>query len=123
VDFVGRPEARINLAHATVHLACAPKSNRAYAGIGRALADVAEAPVGEVPIHLRDGSYSGAASLGHGTGYDYPHAHEAGWVEQQYLPDELVGRRYYRPTTHGEEAGVGRRLAAQNDPAQTEETT
>ncbi len=121
VDFVGLPEARINLAHATVHLACAPKSNRAYAGIGEALADIAERPIGEVPVHLRDGSYSGAASLGHGSGYDYPHAHEAGWVEQQYLPDELIGRRYYRPTDHGEEGAIARRLASHDvgsdDPA------
>ena len=104
VDFVGLPEARINLAHATVHLACAPKSNRAYAGIGQALADIADRPIGEVPVHLRDGSYSGAASLGHGAGYDYPHAHPDGWVEQQYRPVEVSQRRYYRPTNRGYEA-------------------
>ena len=73
VDFVGLPEARINLAHATVHLATAPKSNSAYAGLNLATADVNELPVGEVPMHLRDGSYQGAASLGHGQGYRYPH--------------------------------------------------
>ena len=106
VDFVGLPEARINLAHATVHLATAPKSNSAYAGLNAAMADVQDRTAGEVPLHLRDGSYRGAASLGHGQGYDYPHSHAEGWVEQQYLPDDLVGVRYYQPTNRGYEAQV-----------------
>ncbi len=104
VDFIGLPEARINLAQAVVHLATAPKSNSAYAGINEAMADVQELPAGEVPMHLRDGSYRGAASLGHGQGYDYPHAHPDGWVEQQYRPVEVSQRRYYRPTNRGYEA-------------------
>ena len=119
VDRVGLPEARINLAHATVHLALAPKSNSAYLAYGRAAADVADRPVGEVPPPLRDGSYRGAASLGHGQGYRYPHDAPGGWVDQQYLPDELVGRVYYRPGPHGREAAAvdqWRRRTAGADP-------
>jgi putative ATPase len=104
VEFVGLPEARINLAQATVHLALAPKSNTAYAGLGAAVADVRSRPVGEVPAHLRDASYGGAAKLGHGKGYRYPHDHPNAWVEQQYLPDELVDSRYYHPGGEGAEA-------------------
>ena len=112
VDFVGLPEARINLAHATVHLATAPKSNSAYAGLGAAMRDVQERPAGEVPLHLRDASYRGAASLGHGEGYRYPHDAPSGWVEQGHLPADLGDARYYRPTDRGREAGVAERLAA-----------
>lgn len=104
VEFVGLPEARINLAQATVHLALAPKSNTAYAGLNAASADVRSRPVGEVPAHLRDASYRGAAQLGHGAGYRYPHDTPVGWVEQQYLPDELVDARYYVPGAQGAEA-------------------
>ncbi len=108
VEFVGLPEARINLAQATVHLALAPKSNTAYAGLNAAQSDVRSRPVGEVPAHLRDASYRGAAQLGHGQGYRYPHDHPNAWVEQQYLPDELVDARYYAAGDQGAEA----RLAA-----------
>lgn len=103
VEFVGLPEARINLAQATVHLALAPKSCSAYHGIDEALADVRSRPVGEVPAHLRDAHYRGAAQLGHGTGYRYPHDEPGGWVQQQYLPDELLDVSYYRPTSLGAE--------------------
>ncbi len=111
VDYVGLPEARINLAHATVHLATSPKSNTAYMGLNRAVADVQDLPAGEVPMHLRDSSYRGAASLGHGEGYRYPHDDPTGHVAQQYKPDEVRERRYYLPSTHGEEAGIAERLA------------
>ncbi|MEM8926289.1 MAG: replication-associated recombination protein A [Actinomycetota bacterium] len=110
VDFVGLPEARINLAHATVHLATAPKSASAYAGLNKAMAEVQDRPVGEVPMHLRDASYRGAASLGHGQGYQYPHSYRSGWVDQQYLPDEVADTRYYQPSGHGYEAQIVRRL-------------
>jgi putative ATPase len=120
VDRIGLPEARINLAHATVHLALAPKSNSAYTAYGRAAADVTDRPVGEVPPHLRDGSYRGAAALGHGRGYRYPHDDPVGWVEQQYLPDELLGTVYYEPGAHGREAATAdnwRRRTAGRPPA------
>ena len=98
IEFVGLPEGRINLAHAVVHLATAPKSNASYMGINRAMKDVADLPAGEVPMHLRDANYKGAASLGHGEGYLYPHNFPDAQVEQHYRPDEVQRRRYYEPT-------------------------
>ena len=106
VELVGLPEARINLAHAVVHLAMAPKSNRAYVALGRAEADVRERPRGEVPAHLRSTGYRGAEDLGHGTGYRYPHDDPAGWVAQEHRPAALADRVYYEPSPHGDEAGT-----------------
>ncbi len=106
VEFVGLPEATHALAQAVVHLATAPKSNRTTVAFGRARTDVQHLPTGEVPMHLRDASYRGAASLGHGEGYDYPHDHQDGWVEQEYRPDEVADRVYYEPTGRGYEAEV-----------------
>ncbi len=120
VEFVGLPEAQLNLAHATVHLACAPKSNTVTTAIAAARADVRDRPVGEVPAALRDGHYRGAASLGHGVGYEYPHDDPRGWVPAQYLPDELDGRRYWFPSGHGDEPaaaeGLNRRRGAWKRP-------
>jgi putative ATPase len=107
VEHVGLPEAQLNLSHATIHLATAPKSNRAARAIWDARSDVRDGALGEVPAHLRDGHYQGAASLGHGDGYRYPHDHETGWVAQQYLPDALAGRGWYEPSAHGDERAVG----------------
>src|SRR5579884_3929615 len=73
VEAVGLPEAAINLAHAVIHLAAAPKSNSVITALGRATADVRERPAGAVPAHLRDAHYRSAAGLGHGVGYRYPH--------------------------------------------------
>jgi putative ATPase len=103
VEFVGLPEAQLALAQATVHLALAPKSNRVTTALGAAMQDVRDGPRGDVPAHLRGTGYSGAASLGHGDGYRYPHDDPRGWVDQQYLPDVLVGRHYWSASTHGEE--------------------
>lgn len=111
VEVVGLPEARLNLAHAVVHLATAPKSNRVTVALGRAEADVAERPAGGVPPHLRDAHYRGAASLGHGGGYEHPHDHRSGWVAQAYRPVEVAGSRYYEPSVHGQEREIGRRMA------------
>ncbi len=124
VEFVGLPEAQLNLSQAVIHLASAPKSNRATSAIFAARKAAAEeAGEGAVPAPLRDGHYQGAASLGHGVGYNYPHDDPRGWVPQQYLPDELVGTRFYEPTPHGFEAEVAERLA-KLDPgaAPTEDT-
>jgi putative ATPase len=96
VEFVGLPECRINLAQAAVYLSLAGKSNASYEAIDAALADVRREGNEPPPPHLRDASYRGAGELGHGEGYQYPHRH-GGWVAQQYLPDRLVGRRYYSP--------------------------
>ncbi len=111
VEFVGLPEAQLNLAQAVVHLACAPKSNRVTVALGRAQADVRDAPRGDVPAHLRDAHYRGASALGHGAGYHYPHDFPDAEVVQQYLPDALVGRRYYEPSDRGHEQVIAARLA------------
>ncbi|WP_179435484.1 replication-associated recombination protein A [Microbacterium pseudoresistens] len=110
VAFIGMPEGRIPLAEATVYLATTAKSNAAYLGIDAAIADVRSGGFGRVPVHLRDAHYPGAKRLGHGKGYQYPHDSEAGVVAQDYLPDELRGRRYYRPKQLGAEREVHARL-------------
>ena len=110
VAFIGMPEGRIPLAEATVYLATAAKSNAAYVAINRAQEDVRAGRMGRVPVHLRDAHYPGAKRLGHGKGYVYPHDSEIGVVPQQYLPDELRGKRYYEPTSHGAERDVQARL-------------
>ncbi len=112
VEHVGLPEAQLNLAHAVIHLATSPKSNRVTTALGAARAAVRDGPGGRVPAHLRDAHYQGAKGLGHGQGYRYPHDDPAGWVDQQHLPDELVGTRFYEPSAHGHEAEVAARLAA-----------
>jgi putative ATPase len=110
VEFVGLPEAQLNLAQAVVHLACAPKSNRVTVALGRAQRDVREGPRGEVPTHLRDAHYRSAAAIGHGEGYVYPHDEPGAWTEQRYLPDELGDAVYYEPSDRGHEAVVADRL-------------
>ncbi|GAB3665000.1 replication-associated recombination protein A [Actinocorallia lasiicapitis] len=103
VEHVGLPEARINLAQAVIHLSLAPKSNAVITAIDEAIGDVRRGLVGHVPNHLRDAHYKGAKQLGHGKGYKYPHSFPGGVVAQQYAPDELADKQYYRPTTHGAE--------------------
>ena len=110
VQFIGMPEGRIPLAEATAYLATTAKSNAAYLAIDAAIADVRAGGFGRVPIHLRDAHYAGAKRLGHGKGYVYPHDAEIGIVTQQYLPDELRGRRYYEPRARGAERDVQARL-------------
>jgi putative ATPase len=105
VEFVGLPEARLNLAHAVIHLATAPKSNSVIAALGRVESDLSSLPAGEVPPHLRDASYRAAGRLGHGKGYRYPHDDEQGWVDQGYRPEHLEDRVYYQPSQHGDEPG------------------
>ena len=110
VQLVGLPECRLALAQVTVHLATAPKSNAVIVGIDEAMADVRAGAVGAVPAHLRDGHYAGAAKLGNAVGYRYPHDVPEGVLSQQYPPDELVGRDYYRPTAHGAERTLADRV-------------
>ena len=98
VEYVGLPEAALNLAEAVIYLARAPKSNAVVVALGRAQADVRSSVSQEVPAHLRDAHYKGAATLGHGEGYVYPHDDPSGVVPQQYRPDALEGRVYYEPT-------------------------
>ena len=115
VAFIGMPEGRINLAQATIALALAPKSNAVIMAIDAAIADVSSGRIGLVPRHLRDAHYPGAKTYGHGADYQYAHDHPHGVAAQQYLPDELTGAAYYRPTEHGAEAGLGERLAKINE--------
>ncbi len=111
VQLIGMPEARINLAQATIHLAVAPKSNAVITAIDAALADVRAGRIGQVPPHLRDAHYRGADDLGHGKGYVYSHDAPYGIAEQQYAPDVVLEARYYRPTNLGAEAAVAERWA------------
>ena len=114
VEFVGQPEAQLNLAHAVVYLATAPKSNSVTTALGAAMADVRDRPAGSVPPHLRDAHYPGAAKLGHGQGYLYPHDEPEGWVDQQYRPDEIEGTGYWCPTGRGSD--VDRRPGPHDQP-------
>ncbi len=107
VEFVGLPEAQIPLAQATVYIATAPKSNRAYEAISKAMREVKEGRTLAVPKHLRDSHYKSAAKLGHGTAYKYSHDYEEAYVPQAYLPE---GRVYYEPTANGNEKRVRERL-------------
>jgi len=110
VESVGMPEAQIPLAEAAIYIACAPKSNAVVRALDRARSDLERVPTQPVPAHLRDASYGGARVLGHGEGYLYPHDFPGGFVEQDYLPENLRGRIYYEPTDHGMEAEIQRRL-------------
>lgn len=109
-QLIGLPEARLPLAEATIYLACAPKSNAVINAIDTAAADINAGRAGVVPPHLRDSHYPGAKQLGHGAGYQYPHSDPRGLVTQQYLPDTLQNKIYYRPSVHGNEAVIGERL-------------
>ncbi len=122
VEHVGLPEAQLNLSQAAVHLATAPKSNRAALAIWNARAEIRDGALGEVPAHLRDAHYQGASALGHGAGYDYPHDHDGGWVEQQYLPDDLADRRWYEPTDIGHEQEIRERMQHRQPPTGTDTT-
>ena len=110
VQLIGMPEGRIPLAQAVTHLATSPKSNASYMAINEAIADVRAGKAGPVPMHLRDGHYKGAATLGHGDGYLYAHDQPNAVASQQYPPDELVGRDYYRPTPYGHEKQLAHRV-------------
>ena len=116
LELVGLPEAQLNLAQAVIHLATSPKSNRSALAIWQARADVAAGALGEVPSHLRGSNYQGAKVLGHGVGYEYPHDHDheqlGAWIDQQYLPDPLRARIWYRPSRHGHEQEVAERMRA-----------
>ena len=98
---IGFPEARIPLSVVVIELCLSPKSNSAYSALDEALHDIRAGRSGEVPLHLKDAHYKGAAELGRGIGYKYPHDYESGWVNQQYLPDRLKNKQYYKPKKTG----------------------
>ena len=112
VEFVGLPEARINLSQGAAYLARAPKSNASYRAIGKAMDDVRDRGSMRPPKPIRDASYSGAKKLGHGVGYKYPHDFEGHYVAENYLPDELKGARFYVPSESGYEKELKARLRA-----------
>jgi putative ATPase len=111
VDRVGLPECALNLAQAAVYLALAPKSNASYKALGAARAEVREHGAKTPPDYLRDAHYPGAAKLGRGTGYRYPHDEPGAVGDQPLLPEEVRDRRFYEPSDRGFEAELGRRLA------------
>src|SRR5262249_21238436 len=98
---------QLALAQAVTYIATAPKSSAATLAIGKAREDVQSGRTLQVPEHLRDSHYRGAEKLGRGVGYEYSHNHEAGWVDQTYLPEE---RRYYEPVDRGYEAEIRKRM-------------
>ena len=106
VERIGMPEAQIILAQAVTYVASAPKSNAAYVAIGEAMEEVEASGNLPIPTHLQDAHYKGAAKLGHGIGYKYAHDYPNHYVEQQYLPYELKGREFYRPTGNGYEVKI-----------------
>lgn len=106
VERVGMPEAQIILSQAVAYIASAPKSNAASEGIGEAMRAVAETGNLAIPVHLQDAHYKGAAKLGHGTGYKYAHDYKNHYVKQQYLPYELSGREFYKPSGNGYEVKI-----------------
>lgn len=109
LQYVGLPEAKFHLAMATVYLATAPKSNSTTQYFA-AEALIQQEGAGPVPMHLRDASYKGAARLGHGQGYQYPHSFPGHHVQQQYLPDSVADRRFYEPGDQGYEREVAERV-------------
>ena len=106
VERIGMPEAQIILSQAVIYVACAPKSNAAYEAIGAAMSAVRSNVTPPVPTHLQDAHYKGAEKLGHGLGYKYAHNYPNHYVEQQYLPDALVGTKFYEPTEMGYEKNI-----------------
>ncbi len=110
VQFVGMPECRIILAQAVTYLASAQKSNASYIGIKKAYEDVENINIKTIPLHLKDGHYKGSKILKENAEYLYPHNYPNSYVEQQYLPDELVGKTYYEPTENGVESRIKQRL-------------
>ncbi len=120
VDHVGLPEAQLNLAQAVVYLAVAPKSNSVATGIWSAREDIRRGVAVEVPAQFRDAHYTGAETLGHGTEYQYPHNDPRGWVEEEYLPNQdgttvIRQESYYRPSPHGWETEVARRMSEHSE--------
>ena len=113
-EFIGLPEARIPLAQATIYVACAPKSNASYLAIEKAIEDIENKKVQEVPVHLKDANYPGAQILGHGKDYKYPHNYEGHYVKQKYTKKKV---KYYEPQDSGYEIKIKKRLEGIRRPA------
>jgi len=115
VEHVGLPEAAINLAHACTYLASAPKSNASYMALNNAKGEIDKSGQLDVPIHLRNAPTKLMKELGYHEGYLYPHDHPEAYAEQQYLPDKIKNRIFYRPTDHGREKAIQERLETIRD--------
>lgn len=111
VERIGMPEAQIILSQAVTYIACAPKSNAACLAVERAMEAVKDTQTSQIPVHLMDSHYQGAGKLGHGIGYQYAHDYPHHYVEQQYLPDSVVGAKFYEPTENGYEKQIRSHLA------------
>ena len=111
VERIGMPEGFIPLAETAVYLALAPKSNSSYAAYLAAKKDIMQSGVKPVPLHLRNPSTRLQREWGFGKGYKYPHAYPEAWVDQEYLPEELVGRQFYTAKDQGQEPRLAARLA------------
>ena len=125
VERVGMPEGQLILAEAAIYVASAPKSNACTLAIGAAMDAVQKTRIETIPVHLQDAHYKGAAKLGHGAGYRYAHDYPGHYVEQQYLPDELLGSRFYVPTENGNESRIRAyfdRIRPGKNPWDTEES-
>ncbi len=120
VEFVGLPEARLNLAHAAIYLALAPKSNSVTRALGSVTAAV-RASGAQVPAHLRDAHYGGAREVGFGVGYVYPHDVEGAWVDQRYLPEDVGDATFFDPSQYGDEAQLARQWRRRRGDAETPE--
>jgi putative ATPase len=110
VHFIGMPEGRINLGQAVTYLATAPKSNAAYLGINEALAEVRKSGALPIPLHIRNAPTALMKDLGYGQGYRYAHDDRDGFTPQEYLPERLRGRRFYRPSERGYEKMISERM-------------
>lgn len=111
VNAIGMPEGRIPLAQAAIYVATAPKSNRSYLAINKALEDIKNKETGKIPLYLKGTGYAGAEKLGNGKGYKYPHDYEGSYVTQEYLPEGFRGVTYYEPSDNGNEKAIKERLA------------
>ena len=120
VEFVGLPEARLTLAHATLALALAAKSNSTTTALAAATEAVRAGGLAPVPAHLRDAHYAAASRIGHGEGYRYPHDYPGAVVDQQYLPDTLADAVFYNPSDHGREGSLVEQWRLRNNRAQNE---
>ena len=121
VERLGMPEGRIVLAQAAIYVACAPKSNAVICAIDSAMETVKATGTLQIPSHLQDAHYKGAAKLGHGTGYKYAHDYKNNYVSQQYLPYELNGKEFYQPSGNGYEVKIKEHLKKIKEEAKTEQ--
>lgn len=105
-EMIGMPECRIILSQAVCYVASAPKSNSSYMAINKAMSDVENIKIKQIPPYLKDTHYNGATNLGNGIGYKYAHNYEKNYVKQQYLPDEIKNNIYYKPSNNGYEKNI-----------------